>query len=255
MKGFLAASAAIFCVLALHAPSGAATPEKGKTVFDLSHSEIFSPVKEGPLDYSDFYKMVKSSGQDVSVNYEKAVRNSLVGVKTYVIAGPAKGFSPHEQKALKEFVKDGGNLLVLLHISSPVAELTETFGIVVSNFVISEAEGLVGSESQDFYVSRFASHPVTEGLGKIAVFGTWGLKTEGDASIVAGTSGKAWADMNRDRRFEQGEPVQEFGIVAAASYGKGKVVVVADDAPFANKFIGEADNRRLSGNIIKWFKQ
>lgn len=250
----MVAPAAFFCIVALSAPlSSAAAPDRGKTVFDLSHNEIFSPVKDGPLDYSSFYGMIKNSGQDVAVTYEKPVKPTLEGVKTYVIAGPSRGFSPQEQDALKDFVKGGGNLLVLLHISSPVAELTGDFGIIVSNFVISEATDMIGNESQDFHVSRFTAHPVTAGLKKIAVFGTWGLRAEADASIVASTSGKAWADINRDRKFEPGEPVQQFGIIGAASFGKGKVVVVADDAPFANKFIGEADNRRLSENIIKWF--
>ncbi len=254
MKMFLAASAALFCIVALSAPlSRAATPDRGKTVFDLSHSEIFSPLKDGPLDYSSFYGMIKSSGQGVTVTFEKPVKTSLEGVKTYIIAGPSRGFSGQEQDALKDFVKDGGNMLVLLHISSPVAELTASFGIVATNFVISEATDMIGNESQDFYVSRFTAHPVTAGIKKIAVFGTWGLKAEGDASIVASTSGKAWADINRDRKFEPGEPAQQFGIIGVASFGKGKAVVVADDAPFANKFIGEADNRRLSENIIKWF--
>ncbi len=255
----MAASAALFFIAALrpaplsHAARPDGEPGARKTVFDLSHGEIFSPVKDGPLNYSSFYGMIKSSGQDVSVTYEKATKPELEGVKTYIIAGPSRSFSEQEQGVLRDFVKDGGNLLVLMHISRPVAMLTKSFGIIVSNFVISEASDLISNESQDFYVSRFAAHPVTSGLKKIAVFGTWGLMAEGNASVVASTSGKSWADINRDRKFDSGEPVQQFGIIGISGFGKGKVVVVADDAPFANKFIEEADNRRLSENIIKWF--
>ncbi|MBW7957202.1 MAG: DUF4350 domain-containing protein [Deltaproteobacteria bacterium] len=228
-----------------------------KAVFDLSHSEIFSPVKAGELDYSSFYSLIRDSGTgtEVGVNEGPVTSAALEGVGTYIIAGPARGFSPDESAALKGFVERGGNLLVLLHISPPVASLTHEFGIIVSNFVICERTGLIGGKPQDFLVTKFAAHPVTSGLKGIAVYGTWGLLPVEGASPVAMTSGAAWADLDRDREFKEGEPVEEFAVIAVRELGAGKVVVVADDAPFQNRFINEADNRKLAENIIRWFKQ
>lgn len=225
------------------------------TVFDMGHTEIFSPVKEGPLNYSTFHDIWKQSGEEVGLNKEAVTAARLSKVKTYIIAGPVQSFTREEVAALESFVKNGGNLLVLLHIAPPVAQLTNSFGILVSNFTIGETAGLIDNKSQDFFVTNFGAHPVSAGLEKIAVYGTWGLMANEPAMTVAATSAKAWADMDRNRKFDKGEPQQEFGIVAVSQTGKGKVVVVADDAPFANKFIGEADNRRLAENIIRWFKQ
>jgi hypothetical protein len=171
-----------------------------------------------------------------------------------VIAGPAKEFSHAEFMPLSRYVYEGGNLLVLMHISAPVARLTEVFGIIVSNFVLAEDAAAIGGKAQDFYVTRFEEHPVTRNLKKVAVFGTWGLMTDGRATVLASTSKKAWADINLNRRFDDGEPVAGFGIIAATDFGLGKVLVVADDALFANGFIGEADNMVLVRNIIGWFK-
>lgn len=236
-------------------PSVKAKEAQSTTVFDLAHSEIFSPVKDGPLNYTLFYDVVKQSGEEVGINKEPVTRARLTGVKTYIIAGPVQPLSALEVSTLESFVKEGGNLLVLLHISQPVAQLTNAFGIAVSNFTLGEKEGLIGNKTQDFHVTNFGPHAVTSGISKIAVFGTWGLMAEEPAMVVAATGGKAWADMDRNRKFDEGEPVQEFGIVAVSEYGRGKVAVVADDAPFANRFIGEADNRRLAENIMRWFKQ
>ncbi len=237
------------------APASPAIAAKGRTVFDASHKEIFSPVKKGTLDYSAFRDMLKASGAAVSVNKDKISSKALEGVGTYIIAGPSEDIGPDEIGALHAFVNKGGNLLVMLHISAPVARLTETFGVVVSNFVVAEETGNIGAQPQDFYITRFTPHPVTEGLRKISVYGSWGLLVEGAAKEVAATSDNAWADLNRDRKRDEGEPASKFGVVAVASYGAGKVVVVADDAPFANKFLKEADNTKLAGNIIKWFKE
>lgn len=221
--------------------------------FDLSHEEIFSPLKEGPVDYSTFYDRLKKGGSLVTINTSPVESLALTGLDVYIVAGPMREFDDEEVKALTGFVEEGGSLLVLLHISSPVARLTEAFGVIVSNYVVSEAENTLG-ESQNFLLKRFSKHPVTEGLKKVAVYGSWGLLAEGPASVVARTSDKAWADMDRDRLFDEGEPRSSFGIIAASKFGAGKVVVVSDDAVFANRFITEADNGRLLENIMKWFK-
>lgn len=225
------------------------------TVFDLAHSEIFSPVKDGPLNYTSFHAMLKRSGEEVGINKEPVTPARLARIKTYIIAGPVQSFTVEEISALESFVKKGGNLLVLLHISPSVARLTNSFGIIVSNFTLGETTGLIDNAAQDFFVTKFETHPVTSGVEKIAVYGTWGLMANTPARTVAATTAKAWADMNRNRELDKGEPQQEFGIVAVTEFGKGKVVVVADDAPFANRFIGQVDNRRLAENIIRWFRQ
>lgn len=225
------------------------------TLFDLGHAEISSPLKDGSQNYTLFYDIVKLSGEEAGVNREAVTKARLLGVRNYIIAGPIHPLSTEEVAALESFVKEGGNLLVLLHVSPPVAPLTNSFGIAVSNFILAEKNGVIGDRAQDFFITNFNQHPVTSGISKISVYGTWGLQAEGQATAVAATSSGAWADMNRDRQLSDGEPQQEFGIVAASSHGKGKVVVIADDAPFTNQYIGEADNRRLAENILRWFKQ
>lgn len=231
----------------------AATAAQATTVFDLSHSEVFSPLKGGPLNYSAFHDFI-GQGQRVGVNNGPITAAALKGVRTYIIAGPMQPLAPDEIAALEAFVRAGGNLLVLLHISAPAAQLTGSFGIAVSNFTIGETTGLIDNASQDFVVTRFTNHEVTEGLEKITVWGSWGLMaTDGRAKVVASTSDKAWADIDRNRKLDPGEPVQSFGIVAASELGTGKVVIIADDAPFANRFLDAADNRRLAENIMRWF--
>jgi len=223
-------------------------------VFDMAHNEIFSPENDGKLHYSSFYKGFQEAGAKASVNLRLVTPEVLKGTDAYVIAGPARPFITPEIGALRGFVHNGGSLLVLLHISEPVARLTESFGILVSNFVVSEEENTIRGKSQDFIVKDIAPSPVTKGLKEIAVFGSWGLMTERGAVTVARTSKKAWADLDRNRAHDKKEPTQSFGIIAVREFGAGRVVVVADDAPFANAFINAGDNAALAQNIINWFR-
>jgi hypothetical protein len=258
MRARAALFAGLLALLVCLAPGARAADEegRGKTVFDMAHNEIFSPLKDGPLHYSSLYGMFAEGGE-VAVNTGPITPSGLDGVGTYVIAGPAGEFTRDDVVVLQSYVRNGGNLLVLMHIAPPVARLVQGFGIVVSNFVVSERENVIEGQSQDFFVTRLAWHPITKGVERIAVFGTWGLMAEGGggARVVASTSDNAWADVNRNRHYDEGEPVLSFGIAATARYGGGKVVVVADDAPFANEFIDRADNRKFARNIIGWFNE
>ena len=139
----------------------AAPKAAAHTVFDFSHAEIFSPVASGELDYTSFHEMIKASGVTTAVNTETVTSKKLSGVKTYVIAGPAMGFTEQEGTALKNFVKNGGNLLILAHISPPVAPITSMFGILISNFVVAEQNNTIEGRAQDFLVTKFSEHPAT----------------------------------------------------------------------------------------------
>ncbi|MBI5491765.1 MAG: DUF4350 domain-containing protein [Deltaproteobacteria bacterium] len=225
------------------------------TAFDDSHAEIFSPLKSGPLHFSEFYGMIKSAGKEVSINRDPITPLALERVRTYIIAGPSMQIKPDEIAALNSFVERGGRLLVLIHVSEPVARLTESFGIIVSNFVLSESNDTIGNEPQDFFVTSFLPHPVTEGVKRLAFYGSWALLPEGRSSSVAATSAGSWADTDGDGLRGEGEPEEAFSVAAVTERGLGRVAVIADDAPFTNLFMKEADNERFVKNIIKWLDE
>lgn len=224
-------------------------------VFDDSHAELFSPLKNGPLHFSDFYGLIKSSGKEVSINKDPITPEVLERVRTYIIAGPSMQLKPGEVAALNSFVEQGGRLLVLLHISEPVARLTESFGIIVSNFVLSESSGTIGNDPQDFLVTSFYPHPITEGVKRLALYGSWALLPEGRSEAVASSSTGSWADYDGDGARGENEPEDAFAVAVVTEWGLGRVAVIADDAPFMNLFMKEADNGRFVKNIIKWLDE
>jgi len=225
-----------------------------KTVFDLSHGQAGSPAQSGPLNYSLFYETVLSKGGNVEVNLNPITPQSLTGVRTFIIAGAEWPFSADEVSAITDFVLNGGNLFVLVRSSGPMAEVTNPFGIAVSNFKIHEKAGVIGGNSENFFVSNFWPHPVTKGLERISVYGAWAVLAENGSLAVAVTSGYAWADIDEDCSQGPSDPVQVFGVIAVREAGRGKVVVVSDNSPFLNRNLNDADNRKLAENILNWFK-
>lgn len=241
---------ATILLISAHAMPG--ETHAGDIIFDTSHRVIFQPRSEKYLGLKDFLTLFEKDGNRVDVVDKNLSRESLTKTDVLVIPGSMRPYKAGEIHSIESYVRDGGSLLVLLHIAPPLARLTERFGIILSNVVISESVNTINKQSQDFYAHDIAPHPVTEGVKSIALYGAWALMTEGNAKVIASTSKHAWGDMNRNRIFDAGEPMLKFGLVAATEFGKGRVVVVADDAPLANAFIGEADNVQMAKNIIRW---
>ena len=224
-------------------------------LFDTSHHVIFHPQSDKPLGLKKFVALFEGKNHKVSINDTLLTKKKLEGVSTLILPGSMTSYNLQEQKMIETFVSEGGSLLVLLHIAPPLARVAELFGIILSNMVISEKVNIIDNSSQDFFVKDIKPHRVTRGVNEIALYGTWGLLAEGNAKVVAFTSDQAWGDLNRNRHLDAGEPIMKVGVVAISEHGKGKVVVVADDAPLANTFLTMGDNMILAKNIIAWLTE
>jgi len=230
------------------------TKKAPKAIFDMGHGEIFSPDDGSPSSYTGFYYQFYENGFDLAINDQTINSGSLAGADVLIAAGPMKEFSASEIKEITDFVKDGGALLILTHISSPVNPLVQEFGISVSGNVTVEGENQIKSSPQDFVVMDFENHSITKDIKQIAVYGTWSVEAKEPGRIIAWTSDSAWSDTNRNRKLDTGiEKTERLGIVAITEYGGGKVVVVADDAVFIDMFLSEGDNVQFGENIINWF--
>lgn len=233
-----------------------AAGEKKVVLFDLSHGELFLPTNSSPLDHFRMASLFRNNGYGVRSSTGSVKTESLKRVNVFVVNGAMKEFSNSEIRTISDYIHKGGNVLILLHISSPVARLTELFGIVVSNFVVHERakELFLNTNGSDFLVNKFQQHPLFDKVKNISVYGSWGLNAEGRyAKLLASTSAKAYADLNQNNRYELTDAAQSFGIAALAEIGKGKLLVISDDAIFNNSFLSQANNEQFAKNIIDYF--
>ena len=237
----------ILLILTLAAEANAAN-----VYFDVSHRVIFQPGSDKKLGLKNFVSLFENRGDKVHIKAPRFNAPGEARPDLLVLPGSMTEYSAQEIDEIEKFVREGGSLLVLLHIAPPLARVTERFGILLSNAVISETENLIDGKSQDFYSTHISPHPVTEGVSKVALYGTWGLLPEKGARVVAASSDNAYPDFNRNRVRDENEPIIKVGFVAVSEFGKGKVVVVADDAPLANAFLGMGDNLKLAKNIVSW---
>ncbi len=241
--------------LGLSVPDLHAAQRKPVVLFDQGHGQAFVIEKSGDLQLSGLAELFSKAGFEVKAGTQAITPELLSGIDCLVISGPFRPFTTEEAGAIRNFIKQGGYVSVMIHITPPVLELLKELGIFTTNGPINEVKNVIGGEGKDFTVSRLAPHPLTKGLRRFSAYGVWGLNPESDsAKIIAKTSPRSWVDLNRDGKFSSGDAAQEFGVIVAGNLGMGEFAVFGDDAIFQNRFL-KKDNLLLGKNLVQWMLQ
>jgi len=225
-----------------------------RVLFDQGHGQVFTIEKKGPLHLGTFAEQFRLAGWQVAATGETLTAGVLADVDALVVSGAFTPFSPDELKLVEGFLKRGGRLAVMLHIPQPLTHLLGKLGVTYANGVLLEGDAArtIDGSPGDFNVSNFTGHPLTQGLGSLAVYGCWPLKPiRANAQTLASTSPTAWIDLNRDQQFSAGEPRQPFGVLVTGKVGLREYVIFGDDAIFQNRFLA-GENEKIADNLRRW---
>jgi len=225
-----------------------------RVLFDQGHGQRFLIEGKGPLDLSSLAALFASRECTVASSDQRLSDEILAGQDVLIISGAFEPLLDREIEAVTRFVDQGGRLGVMLHIGEPVAAVLRGLGVAIANGVIREQENLLKEEPLDFRVATLAPHPVTAGLQHFEVRGGWALlNTSTNAAIIARTGPKAWIDLNKDGKLMERDAMQSFGVIVAGQRGKGRFVVLGDDAIFQNQFL-QNGNEILAQNLVAWLQ-
>jgi hypothetical protein len=245
LRCFLLALVAV-CCLAAHSVAAPVV------LFDESHSQQFVVGKSGPLDLSELAALYQANGFTVSSHSDGLSKETLAAVDVLVLSGPFRSLSNSELEAVIGFIDAGGGLAIMLHIAPPVRNLLHLLDVDFTNGILREATQTIDGNPLNFKVSVMADHPVTAGLKSFSAYGAWALRgTAPHTMVLAETSQKSWVDLDHDNQLAAGDAVQAFGVMVAGERGKGRYVVLGDDAIFQNRFLDE-DNRKLALRLVNW---
>lgn len=155
------------------------------------------------------------------------------------------------ERPLAEFVRRGGTLLLAadgLPANDDLGdELFRDLGISVDSGPVEVPKELGYGQRRDCPIvdDWLTGHPLSEGVIEVAFNRSGFLRGR---SVRRATIARLPPRVERDGvRFSQPPPV-----VAAATLGRGRVLIVADDSVFANEMLLELDNVRFARNAIKW---
>ncbi|MFX1297955.1 MAG: hypothetical protein ACFFD2_24290, partial [Promethearchaeota archaeon] len=106
-----------------------------KILFDTAHNEMLSVKDE---DFSEFINLVKRLGFTIiDYAYEAISKEILKDIDVFVIGNPISSyFSNIEINTIVDFVREGGNILVISEYGSDFLQKTNLNDLLGTNFGI-----------------------------------------------------------------------------------------------------------------------
>jgi len=258
-----------------------------KVLFDEAHNNFHTATGR----YKPFADLITNDGYQITPNKQKfsaatlkdfnilAISNALGDqrMNTPEAANPA--FTAEECDAVRDWVKAGGNLLLIADhapMGSANQIMADRFGVNMSKmFTLDQQNFDKESENPGFIVytrasGRLADHPITRGrneaerVNKIIAFTGQSLKGPADSFAfmkLADTANDLMPGPNTNPTSAAG---RAQGI--AMSFGKGRVVVLGEAAMLSAQIAGPnqmpfgmnrpgLDNRQLAINIVHWLSR
>lgn len=240
--------------------------------------------------YKPFADLLRADGYDVLPFTEKFSKETLAKVKVLVIsnalgalamgsaAASNPAFTPEECDAVRDWVRDGGSLLLIAdHAPMGAANqiLADRFGVHMSKGYTGDPNHNVDSTSFLLFTREnklLADHPITRGrdaserLGKILTFTGQSLKGPAESAPILMLSDAA-VDVTSPGRPEASQASaagRNQGL--AMPFGKGRVVVIGEAGFMSAQIVRRPerpvllmgmnrpgyDNHQMVLNILHW---
>ncbi len=259
---------------------------KKKVLFLSGHGEReMNAMKE------DGYQQAKEAVEQA--NYETGELtllpniNALEGTDVLVIAGPQKDLQENEVQVLRNYLKGGGKVFLMLDpfAASGLDSMVMDFGIKLEkDVIIDQISQFFGADLTMPIVSKYQSHPITKDFNLSTFFplarsvipvkgSPEGMKVE----ELLSTSPESWAETDKamlDEGQTAFDPTQDkkgpvsIGAAVTITLPKkeeekeneakpktGRLVVIGDSDFAANSRINLVGNRDFFLNALSWLAE
>ena len=234
-------------------------------------AEELSIEDEGTYGASDLVTQLEDLGHTVSALRTRPItQGDLEGIDVLVIlqSSHSDSYLPSEASAIRDFVVEGGGLLVAGSAwrgSDPswsgASAVARAFGIEFgANGRVHDSESNYNDMLSVSEVTGLEDCPLSDGISSLFHQGTY-ISDPGGATVLAETSASSWfdqytADSWGDDEAQPAEPVGPLPIMAWMGFGEGRVVVCAGAYGFwANDWIDKADHETLAANLFQWLAE
>ena len=180
--------------------------------------------------------------------YEDADPNNTVAV----ILAPDQHYADEDAATIREFVDEGGTVLIADDWDGPANELLADLN------ASSRIDGTPLRDERNYYrtpafplTANATSHEYVEGLDEFTLNHGTALDA-GDADVLLESSEYAYLDHNRNETLDDDEVLQVRPVMTTEAQGDGQVLAVSDPSALINVMLDREDNRafvhRLAGD-------
>lgn len=200
---------------------------------------------------SDLRSAADEAGADPTVvretnEYGDATPNETVAV----VLSPDEAYGANDSTRLREFVEDGGTLVVAEDFGENGNALLAAVG------ADARVDGRPLRDERRYHRSpafpvadNVSDTPLTADVGSLTPNHGSAVDPNG-ATVLATTSEYAYVDANRNGELDDAETMAPRPVATVESVGDGRVVTVGDPSLFINAMLERSGNRAFVGNLF-----
>jgi hypothetical protein len=169
---------------------------------------------------------------------------------TTLLLVPYEPFSNVELSQLKDYVSNGGTLVVLDDYGFGNQVLSD-IGLKIRFTGESMLDPLYGYKDKWMpKITDLSNSTIAANVTSIVLNHASSLNNTSDSTVVAYSSAFSFLDINSDGLSNNNEPNGPFPVIANNSVGQGMVVAVADPSLMINGMLALDNNLQLLNNVI-----
>ena len=239
-------------------------PGKKRVLFALDGPEpsgVINPYARHPYTGVELFpheiEAVRALGAEVDAVHPMAWTPELISQYAAVVVTEGNSLDywqplfgkPEFRKMLSDYVQGGGALLAEIYTGRSLNANMSFFALGKEAWGVEipwtknpprDATSCGFGDPHQILTAALGTHPIAEGVGKVQLFALTPLKFASDAK------------MDKVVSLSQTSSMPGACVLAAQSFGKGRVVVSADPMAFQPYRILEADNATLLLNTLGW---
>lgn len=200
-----------------------------------------------------------------SVDIRESGKLSYAVLRKYdvlILATFEESYSSGEVEAIKQFVENGGGLLLIGDNEYPNNSVARELGVAFASESVMIADKKAekyASDNHMFYVTDIESHTITKDVDQIALNGGLPIINFESGKSLIRTSDTSWSDK-LDSEFgsqQDDEDKGPFDILVTKKIEKGRAVFFGGAISFWNAVTYEDDqqNLQLFHNAVLWLSQ
>ena len=236
---------------------------KKTALIDLNHNEMLNIHED---DFSEFLGLLGSFNLKIRTNENKNITDKVLqNIDILIIGNPIdEYFSSIEIKSIIDFVREGGNLLLISEYGADYLQKTNLndisgkyFGIYFQKNIVKKYNKINQNCDSILTIQDFKDHITTNQLRDIILGGSCSLLINKNSEPLF-YSKESWTEVYNDleNKWSKDEDNRQQILGAYTEYGRGKVVALGDIDIFSNDpniGLNLFDNRKFILNIFDWF--
>lgn len=218
---------------------------------------VYNPAWDGA---SDLDALAEETGAESRIALNTTAYDDVDPNRTIaVILAPDTSYSEPQQARLREFVADGGTLVIAEDVGPVGNELAAAVG------ADTRFDGRPVRDDRHYYRSpafptatNVTDAPETEGVEQVTLnHGTTlhANETDENTTVLVRTSSFAYLDTNRNAQLDDEESLASRPVVVREHVGNGTVIAISDPSLFINAMLERPGNRQFARNLFAAHEQ